>query len=154
MILTNEKLPRAVSEDASLEEAPKIIQLLEQELAASGKRGAPGIGLSAPQIGILKRVAIIRIPKTPTSAECHLNLVNIKPEDITGFDKFIFDGEGCLSFPGLQERTWRYQEIYVQNNAVTPHSFILTGLPAVAVQHEQDHLDGITFTTRRIGGKK
>ena len=53
----------------------------------------------------------------------------------------MFKNEGCLSFPGIYADTHRFQEIVIENNLFTPHSFIATGLTAVVIQHETDHLN-------------
>lgn len=148
MILTDDKLLRVKCEDVLPEEIDSLRVTLEEELRKSAETGRPGVGLAAPQIGIHKRMAIIRVPFKGSIFS--LDIVNLKPEDIKGYDRFIFDGEGCLSFPDRYERTWRYKEIYVTNNGTAPHKFVLTGFPAVVVQHEQDHLDGIVFLERKI----
>jgi len=135
MIVTDEKLLRVKCEDVKPEEVAELKLKLEQELIASAMKEMPGIGLAAPQIGIPKRMAIVRCGSQS------IDLVNCKIE--SGYNKALFDGEGCLSYPGRYEKTFRYQEIYVTNNFVEPHSFTATGLVAVVVQHELDHLDGI-----------
>ena len=63
MIITDISKLQSICEEVSLEEAPQIISILEQELKKSELNGLPGIGLAAPQVGINKRVAIIRIPQ-------------------------------------------------------------------------------------------
>jgi len=135
MIITDEKLLRIPCVDALPEEVDSIILRLEEELALSAKNGNVGIGLAAPQIGIYKNVAIIRINK-----DISVNLVNCKIKN--KYDLELFEGEGCLSFPGRFEKTMRYQEIHVVDNAVYPYSFIATGLFAVVTAHEIDHLQG------------
>lgn len=141
MIITDSSLLKQKCEDISLEEAGTLIKQLEEELENSARLGIPGIGLAAPQIGVYKNVAIIRV------GNVSLNLVNAKIEK--SYDQFVFEGEGCLSFPGRSEKTLRYNEIVV-SNAVEPYRFTATGLLAVAIQHEQDHLDGITLNDRII----
>lgn len=137
MIVTDSKILRTPCLPVLLEEIEELRTKLEDELAASGRAGRPGIGLAAPQIGIFKRMAIIRIP-----GQEPLDLVNLYPSNITGFDLAVFPDEGCLSFPGESRRVPRYQEILVQGNQVWPFKFVAAGLVAVAIQHEQDHLDG------------
>lgn len=137
IIKNNEELLRIKCEDVLPEEVAELVLVLEKELEQSGKLGIPGIGLAAPQIGISKNIAIVRLNNT------NFNLVNAKISK--GFDKTIFRQEGCLSFPGRVEDTVRYQEIYVTNNLIYPYSFIASGLIAVACQHEIDHLNGSLF---------
>jgi peptide deformylase len=130
MIITDIDKLSVLSEDVSPEEALTIIDLLEKELENSAKQGSPGIGLAAPQIGINKKVAIVRV------GDNKINLVNSKiVEKIIPFE---FDGEGCLSFPGMIKKTKRYKEIVVENE-IYPHKFIATDLLAVVIQHEIGH---------------
>ncbi len=132
MIITDEKLLRVKCEDVLPNEIGPIIDQLEREL----KRSSSGIGLAAPQIGIAKNIAIVRI-----NDKYSINLINCKIKQ--GFDPEIFEDEGCLSFPGMYVKTLRYNEIYVVENLAEPRQFIATGLPAVVIQHELNHLDGI-----------
>lgn len=140
MIITDEKLLRVKCEDVLPEEVGELREALEKELKLSEAMGRPGIGLAAPQIGIHKNMAIVRVPN-PSGNFFSVNLVNCKIA--SGFDKSLFDGEGCLSFPGRTERTMRFGEIHVVDNLVEPYSFIATGLLSVCIQHELDHTRGI-----------
>ena len=118
--------------DVLPEEIDDLRAQLERELTESK---ISGLGLAAPQIGIPKRMAIVRI------GEVKIDLVNCRIKK--GFDRYIFQGEGCLSFPGRFVDSLRYREVYVVDNAVEPSRFVTTDLAAVVVQHELDHLDGI-----------
>ncbi len=143
MILTNEEEVRYLgltSKEVSPNEIEYLKNILELELKESEKNGIPGIGLACPQIGIAKKMAIIRIPG---KKNFHADLVN--PIIVEKYNPSIFDGEGCLSFPGLQGRTYRYQDIKVNNFMGKPKMFVATGLPAVCIQHEIDHLNGIVL---------
>lgn len=136
MIITNnESLLRVVCEPVLPEEVGPLVEKLEQELAYAAKMGRGGIGLAAPQIGIAKDIAIVRLDKTKGLS---FNLVNCKIA--AGYDPVIYRQEGCLSFPGRVEDTTRFQEIHISDNLVYPHSFVSTGLLAVVCQHEIDHL--------------
>lgn len=129
MIITDEASLRVKCTDALPDEAGQIIAQLDKELLYASN----GIGLAAPQIGIAKNVAIVR------AGDFKINLVNAKI--IKSYKEFIFDGEGCLSFPNSYVKSKRYKEIYVDNK-IEPYSFIVTGLPAIVCQHELDHLIG------------
>jgi peptide deformylase len=135
MIFTDLDQLRVNCEPVLLEEVNDIRNLLEKELALSAKKGFPGVGLACPQVGIYKKMAIVRI------GDFKLDLVNANIAK--QYYPFEFDGEGCLSFPGLFVKTQRYQEIVVENNLVYPNRFILTGFAAVVTAHELDHLQGI-----------
>lgn len=142
MIITNnEDALRVKCEDVTLEEVGDLIQTLENELNYANRLGKGGIGLAAPQIGIAKNIAIIRMGK-----DLKINLVNAKLNQ--GFDPSTFMEEGCLSFPGKVENTIRFQEVHITNNLVEPFVFIASGLISVVCQHELDHLNQILFTDR------
>ena len=117
---------------------PDIIKELEESLDL--KRG---IGLSAIQIGIKKRVAIIRI------GEKKINLIN--PRIMDKHERFKKVGEGCLSIPGLFIDTIRYNLIVVENDG---KNFSAEGLEAVAIQHELDHMNGVTILERKWKRRK
>jgi peptide deformylase len=142
IIINNETALRIVCQPVTLEEVGPLIEILEKELEHSNRIGRSGIGLAAPQIGIAKDIAIVRLPKVS------FNLINAKLKD--GFDVAVFKDEGCLSFPGRVADTLRYQEIYVTNNLVEPYSFIASGMLAVVCQHELDHLNSTLFIDRMV----
>lgn len=141
MILTNEEQLRIPCSNVEEHEIKDLISQLEIELNQSELYGNPGVGLAAPQIGIYKNAAIIRLSKYK------INLIN--PIITKSIGKFIFEGEGCLSFPGIIEKTNRFKEIHVQNQ-IEPKSFIATGLLAVVIVHEIDHLHGILLPDNAI----
>ncbi len=87
--------------------------------------------MSAIQIGIKKRVGIIRIKNIK------IDLIN--PKIIEKINKFRFEGEACLSLPGLFVDTSRYYQITWENNG---KQYISTGLEACVIQHEVDHMNG------------
>jgi len=142
MIITNnEAALRVKCEEVTLEEVGPLVEQLERELERSNRLGNPGIGLAAPQIGIAKNIAIVRLDKLK------FDLVNAKLEH--GYDPAVFTEEGCLSFPGQKEDTIRYQEVHI-SNMVHPHNFVATGLLAVVCQHELDHLNSTLFIDRKV----
>lgn len=141
IIINDEDALRTPCEEVLPEEVDDLIALLEEELDRANKLGKSGIGLAAPQIGIFKKAAIIRLNNL------HLNLVNCQLAQ--GYDPSLFKEEGCLSFPGRVEDTIRFQEIYITDNLSYPHSFTATGLLAVVVQHELDHINSTLFMDRK-----
>jgi peptide deformylase len=104
MILLDEHLSREPAQLATIDEAIEIIKQLEYELKHSSIKG---VGLAAPQIGIQKAVAIIRV----NDGGGNVNLIN--PKLIDGHDLIEYN-EGCLSFPGQSVKTIRYNEIVVE----------------------------------------
>lgn len=146
MIITNnEAALRVKCDDVLPDEVGSLISILENELSNANRLGKGGIGLAAPQIGIAKKIAIVRMGN---NKEFDLNLINCKIEK--GYDPTIFTDEGCLSFPGRVETTTRFQEILVSGNLLYPFSFIATGLTAVVCQHEMDHYLSTLFMDHAI----
>jgi peptide deformylase len=108
-----------------------------------------GVGLAAPQVGILKRVVVIDI------GEGILRLIN--PEIISTEGSYV-DVEGCLSIPGEQGQVERPYKVKVKALNEKGEEIIVEGeeLLARALCHEIDHLDGVLFVDKVIndnGGK-
>ena len=128
----------------SIKEGEEIGVRLLHELRESEN----GIGLAANQIGINKRVCVVNV-KEP--------LVLINPKIVEkSKEKFVF-AEGCLSFPDSKLKTMRHQDIVVEaDNHKGRLSFsanskdINDAFECVCVQHEIDHLDGITMFDREF----
>ena len=137
IIINDEAALRVKCEDVLPEEVGSLIATLESELAYANRLGKGGIGLAAPQIGIAKNIAIIRLG----SGGLNTDLVNCKISH--AYDPAPFMQEGCLSFPGRLEDTIRFQEVHITN---TINSFVATGFFAVVCQHEIDHLNSTLFT--------
>ncbi len=112
------------------EQLKKLITILEYEL--NNNPVGKGVGLSAIQINIPYRVAIIRSKTTS------LDLYNAKI--LKAEQPFTFKGEGCLSFPGKFINTNRYNIIEVENGDGKIHKF--SGTEAVIVAHEICHFEG------------
>jgi peptide deformylase len=137
MIVQDPIFLKQISSPAEENEVSSIIEKLEYELNLCNKNGGSGIGLAAIQIGILKRVAIVRV------AEYSLNLVNCS---ITRTYKKITTSEGCLSFPNLSNKKERFEQIIIEDNHLgNVNNFCAYGVVAVCCQHEIDHFNGITI---------
>jgi len=110
--------------------------------------GAKGVGLSANQIGLRHRLAVILIPEENDKKKKKLYVV-INPR-ITERTGCIVDEEGCLSLPGLYVDIERAKTIVVRyvNEKGENVELKATGLLAKALQHEIDHLDGKIFIDR------
>jgi len=145
-IITNEEELRKKNDIIEVYEAKSIIEKLEIALSHSPR---PGIGLAAPQIGIHKRVAIVRI----NGDDIIENIDLVNPVIVDQENGFMFSKEGCLSMPGINLNTRRFNEVCVKDD-LHPAGFITTGLVAIAIQHEIDHLDGILITDRAVGKNK
>lgn len=141
-IITDLVFLRQKSEPASIEDGLEIIIKLEEELKRSAERGRPGVGLAAVQIGILKRVCIIRVPFA-NGELCKIDLINPVIENV--FDPIIFEEEGCLSIPNKTAKTKRFNEAHIKND-IEPYRFIVKGpLLSTCILHEIDHLNGVLF---------
>jgi peptide deformylase len=113
---------------------------------------APGIGLAAPQVGVLLRVCVIDLSVGKRGGEL-LTLVN--PEFIER-DGMQLEDEGCLSVPGFTATVARPSRVVVRalDRHGQPSTTEGSGLLARALQHELDHLDGLLFLDRLRGIKR
>jgi peptide deformylase len=104
---------------------------------------APGVGLAAPQIGVLQRVIVIDV--SPKEDEPEL-IVAINPVIIHA-DGDSYEEEGCLSIPKYAANVRRHARVVVKALNVDGEevTYRAEGLLAIAFQHEIDHLDGILF---------
>ena len=106
---------------------------------------ANGVGLAAPQVGILKRIVVIDIGDGET-----YTLIN--PEIIEADGEQTGD-EGCLSLPGLQGTVTRPNHVVCKalNENMEPYTIEGEELLARAICHELDHLDGILYKDKVEG---
>jgi len=105
-----------------------------------------GIGLAAPQVARNIRLMTVDVePDKEGKAFMHL----INPVIVEAYGKTIYE-EGCLSFPGLAAEVKRKKQLHVQAYDVTGRllDFEADGLLAICIQHELDHLNGVTFVDR------
>lgn len=108
-----------------------------------------GIGLAACQVGILKRIVVydVRYIEEDAKKEGHV-LINPK---ITSRSKTMVEvEEGCLSFPDVYKPVIRHEKITVEYTDLDgkKKKINATGMEAIVLQHEIDHLDGIVFLDR------
>ncbi len=104
---------------------------------------APGIGLSAPQVDVLKRIIVVDLSIGENPEELH---VLINPEIVRKEGKLIRE-EGCLSVPEIYEKVARPQKVTVRglNPEGREKTLEAEDLLARAFCHEIDHLDGRLF---------
>ena len=105
---------------------------------------APGIGLAAVQIGVLKRLIVIDISKEKDKKN---PLFLINPEIISRSNKTSIYEEGCLSLPGHFAEIERPAECHVKyiDYSGKEKEIKADGLLSTCIQHEVDHLNGILF---------
>ena len=118
------------------EMTPKIKTLIQDMLDTM--YDACGVGLAAPQVGILKRIVVIDVGDRPW--------VLINPE-ITETSGEQTGDEGCLSLPGKSGTVTRPNVVTVKafNENMEPFTLTGEGLLARAICHECDHLEGIMY---------
>lgn len=113
---------------------PRTLQLIDDMVQTM--RAADGVGLAAPQVGILRRIAVIETPE-----EGLFELINPKIIAFAGEQR---TEEGCLSIPGKYGVTVRPMHVTVRalNRKGEEIEINGSGLLAKALCHEIDHLDG------------
>ena len=106
---------------------------------------ANGVGLAAPQVGILKRIVVMDVDGTP-----HL-LINPEILETSGSQT---GAEGCLSLPGKSGTVTRpnYVKVRALDRDMQPFELEGTELLARCICHECDHLDGHMYTEKVEGG--
>lgn len=121
---------------------PRIITLLDDMLETM--RAADGVGLAAPQVGVLRRIAIVEVEEGEV-----YELINPR---IVAFAGEQQDQEGCLSVPGRWGITKRPMHVTVRAYNRKGEEFEVSGsgLLARAFCHEIDHLDGKLFIDEMI----
>lgn len=123
---------------------PELSKLIDD--MAETMYAAPGVGLAATQIGEPHRLFLVDIAAENEPSNL---LVFINPEIVKAEGEQIW-AEGCLSFPGITEDLKRADKITVRaiGRNGEPFEIKADGLLAVAIQHENDHLDGVLMIDR------
>ena len=121
---------------------PRILTLLDDMIETM--RAADGCGLAAPQVGILRRIAVVEVVEGEV-----IELINPR---IIAFSGNQEESEGCLSIPGRFGITKRPKSVTVRAMDRTGKVRDITGsdLLARALCHEIDHLDGKLFIDKMI----
>jgi len=111
---------------------------------------AYGIGLAAPQIGLLQRLFVAELPEDENDPQSGKPFVLVNPEVIKFASKEVEGEEGCLSIPTWYGMVWRPEWIVVKAQDVNgkPIKVRAEGLLARVFLHEMDHLDGVLFVDR------
>ena len=126
---------------------PKMVALAEQMLETM--REANGIGLAAPQVGVLQRLFVVEVPEDEENDEPAQTYVFFNPKIIKGRGEQV-GYEGCLSIPGYIGEVARRERITVEglDEKGNPVRLKVEGYLARVFQHEIDHLDGVLYTDR------
>ena len=126
-----------------VEMTPRLQELIDDMFETLYEEN--GVGLAAPQVGILKRIVVI-----DTTGEDPLLLINPKILETSGEQ----DGyEGCLSVPGKSGKVTRpnYVKAFAYDENMEPFEIEGTELLARAICHEVDHLEGHLYVERVHG---
>lgn len=139
-----------IEPDPILREKSEILEKVDDELRnllddmLETMYAAPGIGLAAVQVGVLKRLIVIDISK---EKEKKNPLFLINPEIISKSKKTSIHEEGCLSLPGHFAEIERPAECQIKfiDYDGKEQELKANGLLATCIQHEIDHLNGVLF---------
>ncbi|MEM1346190.1 MAG: peptide deformylase [Pseudomonadota bacterium] len=107
---------------------------------------APGIGLAAPQVGVNLRLLVMDVADTE-AGDAPEPLCILNPEIVWASEEKRFWNEGCLSVPDVYYDIERPSEVRVRflDRAGEPQERHFSGLGAICIQHEIDHLNGKLF---------
>jgi peptide deformylase len=129
-----------IMEDGTVIHAKELFELLRDKMIEKA-----GVGLSAPQLGIMTRVFVIGNPSRPDE------IIGVFNPIITNYDEedVVYE-EGCLTYPGLFVKIKRPRGIRVRYRGWDGDGDAVRyeGFTARIFQHEYDHLNGITFQQR------
>jgi len=126
---------------ANREEAQKLKKELSEQFPEAG-----ALAVACPQIGIHKQAFLAKMPNDKQWLfACNLEIYDRE-------EQFLFRDESCLSFPGQQMDTLRFNRVYVKyrDENFEERRVIAEKLEAVIFQHEVDHLNGILYKDRVI----
>ena len=143
-------LPILTAPDPRLKKKSKPVDQVDDELRRlmddmlETMHAAPGIGLAAPQIGVLKRVIVLDIDREDTKTG---PLFMANPEIVEASEEDATYEEGCLSVPEHYSDVVRPAKVTVRylDREGKQQDLPCEGLLATCVQHEIDHLDGVLF---------
>ncbi len=160
-------LPLVIAPDPLLKEISQPVVKIDVELQQLMKNmvttmySEKGIGLAAVQVGVLKRILVMDLDYEfddhdhhhdhGSCGGIHVNNTNpqyfINPEIIEFSKELSSYNEGCLSFPGSRSEVVRPKEVKIKFLDFNGNEKIqeMDGLLATCIQHEIDHLNGITF---------
>lgn len=123
---------------------PRLADLAQQMLETM--RQANGVGLAAPQVGLLLRLFVAELPEDEETGDPAETYILFNPEIVKGRGEQV-GYEGCLSIPGYVGEVARQDEVTVQglDERGKTVRFKVQGYLARVFQHEIDHLDGVLY---------
>ncbi|MBP5342969.1 peptide deformylase [bacterium] len=132
----------------------RYLKMSQDDKKAEKYKLRPGVGLAAPQINISKRFFAVYIQEEKEI----IQFVVYNPEIIAESVQMIYlggNGEGCLSIPNKSGKVLRHKKIKIRGTWYNPNDESIveetrtfSEYPAIVLQHENDHLNGILFTDK------
>lgn len=142
--------PRLKTACAPARDITDALRDAAQDLLDTMDAGPPRtVGIAAPQIGVLSRLAVVDTSRNPKYPGGHGLLVLVNPRLVAhGGEQFF--REGCLSLPDYTANIRRFQSVTVEALGLDGETLTVEaeGFEAVVLQHEIDHLDGLLFLDR------
>ena len=122
------------------------LRALVEDMAET-MRNSDGVGLAAPQVGVLQRVVVIETPEEedePGSGRFH---AVVNPEIVRTSEEQVDGIEGCLSIPGYVGEVTRHEAVTIKGQDLRGRKIRIKaqGFLARVFQHEIDHLEGVLF---------
>jgi len=151
--------PLLKKKSRSIEEITDRIRQLADDMWET-MYDANGVGLAAPQVGVLRRLVVIDVTETaeescedgveaePKPAPDPVKYVLVNPEIVEVSEEKVKAKEGCLSVPGMSGIVERPARVRVRALGLDGNVFFVEGegMLAKALLHEIDHLDGVLYT--------
>jgi peptide deformylase len=145
--------PRLKAKSRSVPAVDGAVRRLMDDMVETMK-AADGIGLAAPQVGVLKRVIVVAAPRGDADDDgegrSKVPLCMANPEIVWVSDDDEIREEGCLSLPEHYAEVCRPSRVRVRylDEAGEAREIEAGGLLGTCIQHEIDHLDGVLFVDR------
>lgn len=135
---------------APVEVFDEALQQLVEDLTDTMRSGPGSVGVAAPQIGEMKRVAVVDTSGHHKFGGQSQGLFALVNPQIVAREGQRLGREGCMSLPDFTANVRRAQAVTVRFQDVQgqEHMVLCDDFEAVAMQHEIDHLDGILFLDR------
>ena len=131
-------------------EGDKNVVTVIQDLVDTMIDAGHSVGVAAPQIGVLRRVAMVDVSKSKLGRDNNHGLLEMVNPEIIEKSGSTTMREGCMSVPDYTGNVTRAEHIVVEYNDRAGRLRVIetSGFEAVAIQHELDHLDGLLFLDR------
>ncbi len=145
--------PILIIPDSKLRQVAAPVETVDEQVRAlvddmfETMYDAPGIGLAAPQVGVMQRVVVVDVAKRQDEEAKAEPMAFINPTIAWASEERSTYEEGCLSIPDYFEAVERPAVVRIDylDRDGTPRQIEAEGILATCLQHEIDHLDGVLF---------